>query len=115
MIHAPSSDGGGALMPRRPPVFRSRGSAPPRKAWTRRHPVDRIRGRAGVKLRRLVLREEPLCRPCLDVDRTTASEEVDHIVPLAEGGTNDRSNLQGICKPCHKAKSVSEADAGRRR
>jgi 5-methylcytosine-specific restriction endonuclease McrA len=28
--------------------------------------------------------------------------EVDHIKPLASGGTNDVKNLQLLCKSCHK-------------
>lgn len=36
---------------------------------------------------------------------------LDHVVPLASGGTNDPENLQLICKPCNRAKGVlSETD-----
>jgi 5-methylcytosine-specific restriction protein A len=38
---------------------------------------------------------------------------VDHIKPLAEGGTDDRANKQGICKPCHRKKTAGESAAGR--
>jgi len=39
-----------------------------------------------------------------------ASYEIDHIVPLHRGGTNDISNLQAICRsPCHVLKSNREA------
>lgn len=31
--------------------------------------------------------------------------EVDHIVPLRDGGANTRANLQVLCQPCHKAKT----------
>ena len=34
---------------------------------------------------------------------------IDHVVPLWDGGTNDRSNLQGVCVTCHGAKTVVEA------
>jgi len=44
----------------------------------------------------------------------SASEEVDHVVPLSLGGTEDRHNKQGICKPCHKAKTARESAAARR-
>ena len=36
---------------------------------------------------------------------------IDHIVPLWDGGTNDRSNLQGVCVTCHGAKTGAEARA----
>lgn len=42
-----------------------------------------------------VLEEEPWCRWCGDPSTT-----VDHIVPLVEGGTNERDNLCGACGPC---------------
>ena len=31
--------------------------------------------------------------------------EIDHIQELADGGSNERSNLQGLCKDCHKFKT----------
>jgi 5-methylcytosine-specific restriction endonuclease McrA len=40
------------------------------------------------------------CRSRLGCDR-----HVDHIVPLADGGTNDRANLQLLCQDCNLAKS----------
>lgn len=30
------------------------------------------------------------------------AEEVDHIVPLSRGGTNEPSNLRALCVPCHR-------------
>ncbi len=39
--------------------------------------------------------------------------EVDHIVNVESGGTDDDSNLEAICSPCHKAKTAREAQAGR--
>lgn len=38
--------------------------------------------------------------------------EIDHIVPLAAGGTNAIENLRSACTPCNKRKSawVSESD-----
>lgn len=35
---------------------------------------------------------------------------VDHIVPLAKGGTNARENLQTMCSPCNSSKGVKSMD-----
>lgn len=34
--------------------------------------------------------------------------ERDHIIPVAEGGSNEVENCAPICKPCHKLKSERE-------
>jgi 5-methylcytosine-specific restriction endonuclease McrA len=39
----------------------------------------------------------------------------DHIVPSAEGGTDDLDNLQTLCVPCHNTKTLQEAARGRQR
>lgn len=33
------------------------------------------------------------------------TEQVDHIIPVTKGGTDERSNLQGICLVCHEEKT----------
>lgn len=53
------------------------------------------------KVRRRVLQEQPLCVRCLERGKVTAAEVTHHIVPLAEGGTNDPSNLMPLCRACH--------------
>ena len=67
---------------------------------------ERIRGRRGVKHREQVRREEPLCRMCLAKGRVTPTQEIDHIIPLRQGGTNDRDNLAGLCREHHLEKST---------
>jgi 5-methylcytosine-specific restriction protein A len=43
------------------------------------------------------------------------ADQVDHVVPVAEGGTEDRSNLRPIHgEPCHVEKTQREALRGRR-
>lgn len=42
--------------------------------------------------------------------------ELDHIVPLIDGGSHEPSNLQTLCVPCHRAKSGREnSDRARQR
>lgn len=77
------------------------------------HTPQRIRGRKGQALRLARLRAEPLCRMCKARGRVTAAIVPDHIVPLAKGGTEDDSNIQCLCGPCHYDKT--RADFGQRR
>lgn len=101
-------------MPSRPPSLNQR---PRAKAWTstRKSRQARGYGREHELMREQVLMEEPLCRPCQAQGRVEPSTIADHIKPLAEGGTGERSNYQGICKPCHDAKTADEAQRARRR
>ncbi len=61
------------------------------------------------KLRLLVLQEEPTCRMCRAIGKTTLATVVDHIKPRSQGGGNEQENLQPLCAPCHNgAKAVLE-------
>jgi 5-methylcytosine-specific restriction enzyme A len=52
--------------------------------------------------RRAVLARDPICKVCYDA----LSTEVDHIIPLTQGGEPYRlDGLQGICSPCHWRKT----------
>jgi 5-methylcytosine-specific restriction protein A len=101
-------------MPWQPPRFGV--AAVPRKKWapTFGRPDQRKRGRAGQRERAQVIAEEPLCRACLAHGKERATDEVDHIVPLSEGGRDDRANKQGLCIDCHRSKTLTEAAARRR-
>lgn len=35
----------------------------------------------------------------------TAAAELDHVVALRNGGADEWANYQGLCVPCHKAKT----------
>lgn len=72
----------------------------------------RIRGRALQTIRARFLYENPYCVVCKRKGRYVAAVEVDHVVPLFKGGADDDSNRQGLCIPCHKAKT--NVDLGRR-
>jgi 5-methylcytosine-specific restriction protein A len=39
--------------------------------------------------------------------------DIDHIVPLAKGGEDIESNVQVLCKACHKAKTREDFDRKR--
>ncbi|WP_372570373.1 HNH endonuclease [Ruegeria jejuensis] len=74
---------------------------------TSRH--ERGYGYEWVKRRdRILARDGYLCQPCLRKGRPTPAQEVDHIIPKAQDGTDDDKNLQSICTPCHKAKTKAE-------
>ena len=68
-------------------------------------PTPRTRGHRWMEMRSLLLARQPLCVSCLGVGRVTAAQEVDHIVPLSQGGTDAPENLQPLCKPCHEEKT----------
>ncbi len=70
-------------------------------------------GAAWKRVRDQVLREEPLCTLCKDEGRVEPSSECDHVVSRAAGGTDDRSNLRGLCQRHHRAKTAREAAAFR--
>lgn len=64
--------------------------------------VSRPRGRTGAAQRERRLAAEPNCRICWQsrsVERK--SVEVDHIIRLENGGSDDDSNVRCLCKPCH--------------
>jgi 5-methylcytosine-specific restriction protein A len=103
-------------MPTQPPRFRLPGQRE-RKPWqpVAVHVDRRKRGRAGQRERAQVIAEEPFCRRCLEDGKRVGTDVVDHIVPLSEGGSDARSNKQGLCNPCHDAKSKAERAAAARR
>jgi 5-methylcytosine-specific restriction protein A len=72
--------------------------------------VERKRGWAGVKDReRIRARDCGLCQQCRRDGKTTIGHPVDHIVPLWKGGSDDDSNKETLCTPCHDAKTAREA------
>ena len=76
----------------------------PRPTW-----AEAERFRKGV-LKRASYRCEirgPKCRGTATV--------ADHVVPWAQGGSNDLSNGQAACDPCHNEKTQAAAAFGRNR
>ena len=81
----------------------------PTISLTRGGPVaaERIRGRALTKMRECIMaRDGAACRKC---GKMVGKLEIDHIVPLAAGGSNSELNLQLLCAiPCHRDKTLKE-------
>ena len=65
-------------------------------------------GRRWGKLRKWFLGEHPLCESCKATGKLREAECVDHVIPLARGGTNDETNLQSLCNRCHSVKTSTE-------
>ena len=67
-------------------------------------------GRQSIprKLRHQVFQRDGYrCRECGATNKQTRLH-VDHIKPVAKGGTNDLNNLQTLCEECNKAKYTDE-------
>jgi 5-methylcytosine-specific restriction protein A len=87
----------------------------PREPWRRPGQVKRIRGRTLKRLRSALFADSPLCVLCERAGLVRVATIRDHIVPLGEGGTDDRDNIQALCGPCSDAKTRDEANRGKRR
>lgn len=70
--------------------------------------VARIRGRKRKERNARLARRNPLCVRCKAKGRVTVATQWDHIVPLAKGGQDDESNLQGLCDDCHREKTAED-------
>lgn len=78
--------------------------------WGTESASKRGYGTAWRKLRLQAMRRDHwLCQPCQAKGRVTPATECDHVIPKANGGTDTLNNVQGICAPCHKAKTELEA------
>lgn len=72
--------------------------------------AGKSRGSAWTKLREAILRRDDyLCQVCAEAGQITNAKEVDHIVPISQGGDDEPYNLQSICRPCHIAKTAKES------
>lgn len=66
-------------------------------------------GRPWRRLRqRILLRDQYRCQ-CGECGGSFANE-VDHIIPLAQGGTDHEANLRAMNTDCHKRKTQQEAN-----
>lgn len=61
----------------------------------------------SVVRRTALLAADQRCRRCGSLDRL----EVDHVVPVGLGGTNDQANALVLCHSCHLSKTKAERAA----
>lgn len=73
--------------------------------------VKKRYGRTWKRIRDRYIAAHPLCEQCEQQGRTTLAEEVHHIKPLSQGGTNDVGNLMSLCTPCHS--EITAREGGR--
>lgn len=85
-------------------------------AWSTTSRHERGYGTEHDKIRKHLLETVVVCEECARQGRTTAGKIADHVIPLAKGGTGERSNYQLLCQQCSDAKGLMdkgrEASAG---
>lgn len=76
-----------------------------RKSWSGVEDTSLYHTRRWRRLRIWILQRDPVCCIC----KLEASTVADHVLPVRLGGEFwDEDNLQGVCAPCHNAKSAKE-------
>lgn len=74
--------------------------------------MSKVRPPLSTKIRHAILkRDGHKCVQCGAVPKDGAKLHVDHITPLALGGTDDPENLQTLCSTCNRGKGDSHPDA----
>ena len=69
----------------------------------------RLRGRKAVEVRkRRLQRTNGLCEDCLDCGATKPATVVDHIVPLALGGSDEDENTRNLCDYHHDLRTAEQ-------
>ncbi|ATQ75077.1 HNH endonuclease [Massilia violaceinigra] len=93
-------------------------------AWSKLSRQERGYGAAWDRVRKVVMeRDGGLCQVCLKAGRYgVIAYAVDHIISKAkcaalrwsDARTDDPSNLQAICAPCHEVKTEAEQGKAKR-
>ena len=88
----------------------------PWNAYKIKHPDQAQFYQSGAwrAVRHEVLQRDPNCRLRLS-GCTVRSQEVDHIVRPFDGGTHEPANLRGVCKSCHRQRTVKQSHEGHKR
>lgn len=78
--------------------------------YQRDHESNKRYGRSWKRIRDRYIKTHPLCEECQRQGRLTPAEEVHHIIPLANGGSNNKENLMSLCKSCHSRITAQSGD-----
>lgn len=68
-------------------------------------------GRSWKRIRDHHIAVFPLCDQCQKLGKITPAQEVHHIKPLSNGGTNGQDNLMSLCTSCHS--EITAREGGR--
>lgn len=70
-------------------------------------------GREHDKIRKHLMQTVVLCEECQrkNPPRITVGTIADHIIPLAKGGSGERSNYQLLCRDCAAEKDAKDRGA----
>lgn len=87
------------------------------KPWaaSKRATKQTISGSANQKRRKRILEGYLYCCHRCGKTGTDQNMEVDHVIPLGEGGADAEHNLAPIHKDCHREKTQEEATRARQR
>ncbi|QCX75702.1 HNH endonuclease [Streptomyces sp. YIM 121038] len=87
-------------------VYRGRCAAHAPPAWETKSARNRARDSAWERLirPRALVRDGFACVSC----GAREGLEVDHIIPVARGGTSTLDNAQTVCRGCHQAKTAQD-------
>lgn len=65
----------------------------------------------GLAIQYLAARDKGRCTIC--GEKLNGNVDIDHIVPVKDGGTNESSNLRVVHSSCHKARHASMVSNGK--
>lgn len=77
-------------------------------AWSTTSRHKRGYGTAHDQMRAHLMRTVILCEECTRKGHVAVGKIADHKVPLAQGGTGDRSNYQLLCQDCSDRKTLAD-------
>ena len=85
------------------------------KPWGNKRATQGVSGYEWQRRRaRVIERDGGICQLRL-AGCTTAATTADHIVGVAEGGSDDESNLRASCRACNEQRRIEQSRLGRKR